>query len=458
MGTVLRVLMVEDSENDMLIILRELRRGGYDPDWERVETAEGLKGALEKQSWDVILADHRLPRFSDIEALKLIREQGLDLPFIIVSGTIGEEAAVEAMKAGAHDYVMKGNLARLVPVVGRELQEAEGRRKRREAEGKILQAKEEWERTFDSIPDLIAIVDHEYRITRVNRAMADRLDLTPREMIGSCCYELFHGLQSPIAFCPHEKVSGDGKQISFEFYEPRLGGHFLLTASPLCGIGSDQAGVIHVFRDITDRKQAEKKIIEEAEKLEKALAGIIQAMAATVEAKDPYTAGHQRRVADLAQAITDEMGLSEDQINGVRMAGVIHDLGKISVPAEILSKPTQLTEIEFSLIKVHPQTGYEILKEIEFPWPIAEMVWQHHERINGSGYPQGLKGEEILPEAKILAVADVVEAIASHRPYRPAHGIETALEEIAKQKGILFDPEVVEVCLRLFRENKFRFE
>ncbi|MBI5605141.1 MAG: HD domain-containing protein [Deltaproteobacteria bacterium] len=458
MATVLRLLMVEDSENDMLIILRELRRGGYDPVCERVETAEGLKAALEKQSWDIILADHRLPRFSDIEALKLIREQGLDLPFIIVSGTIGEEAAVEAMKAGAHDYVMKGNLKRLVPVVGRELQEAEGRRKRKQAEEKILQAKEEWERTFDSVPDLIAIIDHQFRISRVNRALADRLDLTPKEMIGACCYDLIHGLQSPISPCPHRQVLEDGRQRYTEFYETRLGGHFSLTASPLRGIGSNQAGVIHIFRDITDRKQAEGKIIEEAEKLQKALAGIIQAMAATVEAKDPYTAGHQRRVADLAQAITDEMGLSEDQINGVRMAGVIHDLGKISVPAEILSKPTQLTEIEFSLIKVHPQTGYEILKEIEFPWPIAEMVWQHHERINGSGYPQGLKGEEILPEAKILAVADVVEAIASHRPYRPAHGIETALEEIAKQKGILFDPEVVEVCLRLFREDKFRFE
>ena len=181
-------------------------------------------------------------------------------------------------------------------------------------------------------------------------------------------------------------------------------------------------------------------------------------MAATVEAKDPYTAGHQRRVADLSRAIAQEMGFSDDRIDGIHMAGMIHDLGKLSIPAEILSKPTQLTEIEFNLIKVHPWSGYEILKGIDFPWPIARIVFQHHERINGAGYPLQIKGEEILPEAKVLAVADVVEAIASHRPYRPAHGIDKALEEITKNKGILYDPEVVEVCLRIFQEKRFVLE
>ena len=191
--------------------------------------------------------------------------------------------------------------------------------------------------------------------------------------------------------------------------------------------------------------------------LRKALGGIIQAMALTVETRDPYTSGHQRRVADLARSIAHEMGLPEDQVDGLRMAGIVHDLGKIAVPAEILSKPTKLTDLEFALIKVHPQISYDILKDIDFPWPVAEIVLQHHERMDGSGYPQGLKGENILLEARILMVADVVEAIASHRPYRPALGIDAALEEIEKNKGILYDPEVVEVCLRLFKEKGYSF-
>jgi putative nucleotidyltransferase with HDIG domain len=178
----------------------------------------------------------------------------------------------------------------------------------------------------------------------------------------------------------------------------------------------------------------------------------------TVERRDPYTAGHQHRVANLAAAIANEIGLSEEQIDGVRMASVIHDLGKIHVPAEILSRPGRLTENEFSIIKTHPQTGYDILKTEEFPWPVAQIVLQHHERMDGSGYPSSLSGEEILLEARILAVADVVEAMASHRPYRPALGIDKALEEISKNKGVLYDAKVADACLRLFTEKGFKFE
>ncbi len=193
------------------------------------------------------------------------------------------------------------------------------------------------------------------------------------------------------------------------------------------------------------------------EKLRKALDGIIHAVALTVETRDPYTAGHQRRVGDLGRAIGTEMNLSERQIEGIRMAGIIHDLGKIYVPAEILSKPTRLTELEFGIIKTHPKVGYDILKPIEFTCPIAQMVLQHHERMDGSGYSQGLSGEEIILEAMILAVADVVEAMASHRPYRPALGIDKALEEITQNRGIYYDPEAVDACLKLFTEKKWSF-
>jgi PAS domain S-box-containing protein len=211
-------------------------------------------------------------------------------------------------------------------------------------------------------------------------------------------------------------------------------------------------------RDVTERIQAETKVRETVKKLRKAMGGIIQAMALTIEIRDPYTAGHQRRVADLARSIAQGMGLSEDQVDGIRMAGVVHDLGKIAVPAEILSKSTELNKIEFDLIKIHPQTSFDILKDIDFPWPVAQIVLQHHERVNGSGYPLGLSGEDICLEARILAVADVVEAICSHRPFRPAKGIEKALEEISTNKGILYDPEAVDACLRLFNEKGYAFQ
>ncbi len=211
-----------------------------------------------------------------------------------------------------------------------------------------------------------------------------------------------------------------------------------------------------IVEDITPKKKLEQERQDSIIRLRKSLGATINAMSATVEARDPYTAGHQRRVADLARAIGTDMKLSRDQIDGIRMAGMIHDIGKISVPSEILTKPTRLTELEFELIKTHSEAGYNILKDIEFPWPIARIVLEHHERVNGSGYPQALKGDDILLESKIIAVADVVEAISSHRPYRPAFGIQPALEEVAKSSGILYDQVVAEACLKLFRENRYK--
>jgi putative two-component system response regulator len=192
--------------------------------------------------------------------------------------------------------------------------------------------------------------------------------------------------------------------------------------------------------------------------LREAMKGIVQAMALTIEMRDPYTAGHQQRVAELARAIATGMGLSEEKIYGLYMAGMIHDLGKISVPAEILSKPGRLSDAEIQLVRTHPQAGYDILKNIKFPWPIAQITLQHHERVNGSGYPQGLSGEAIMLEAKILAVADVVEAMASHRPYRAALGLEEALKEISRNRGLLYDSNVADTCLRVFEGKKFIFD
>ena len=221
----------------------------------------------------------------------------------------------------------------------------------------------------------------------------------------------------------------------------------------IAGISADMGYV----KDITARKVAQEELKASVGRLQKRLEETVNALASITEKRDPYTAGHSERVTQLAYAIAQEMDLTDEQIEGVKVAGTLHDIGKIYEPSEILSKPGILSDIEVLMMRVHPDVGYDILKTIEFPWPIAQIVRQHHERMDGSGYPDGLKGDEILLEAKILAVSDVVDAMASHRPYRPALGIDAALEEISKNRGILYDSKVVDACLKLFKEKRFKF-
>jgi PAS domain S-box-containing protein len=253
-----------------------------------------------------------------------------------------------------------------------------------------------------------------------------------------------------------EKGFVEGFEVEFQ---KKDGSTFWVVINALA-VKDEQGKILYtegLIEDITVRKHAEEQLQQTIESLRKAVGTTIQVLVSAVESRDPYTAGHQLRVANLACAIATEMGLSQEKIDGIRMAGSIHDVGKLSIPAEILSKPTKLTNIEFSLIKEHSLIGYEMLKNVESPWPLAQIVYQHHERMDGSGYPRNLKGDEIIMEARIMAMADVVEAMASHRPYRPGMGIEAALEEIEKNKGVLYDNAVADVCLRLFREKGYQF-
>jgi len=208
---------------------------------------------------------------------------------------------------------------------------------------------------------------------------------------------------------------------------------------------------------IIKRKQAEQKIKQGYKKLQRTMEATINTISKIIETRDPYTASHQQRVSELATSIAQEMTLSQDKIEGIRIAALVHDVGKINIPAEILSKPSELNGMEIDLIKNHSKVSYDILKRIDFPWPLAKVVLQHHERMDGSGYPAGLSGKKILLEARILGVADVVEAMSSHRPYRPALGIDKALEEISQNRDILYDPEVADACLKLFTEKGFKF-
>lgn len=223
---------------------------------------------------------------------------------------------------------------------------------------------------------------------------------------------------------------------------------------PVFGDDGKLLGYRGIARDITERKNALEALKKSRDDLHNSLEDTVKSLALAAEKRDPYTAGHQARVDNLACAIARELGLPAKQIEGLHFAALLHDIGKISLPSEYLAKPAQLSQQERAIIKCHTEVGYEILKNIHFPWPVAEIVYQHHEHLDGTGYPRGLTDEEILLEAKILTVADVVEAMSSHRPYRPSLGLETALEEIRNGRGTLYHADSVDACLRLIEENK----
>jgi len=331
----------------------------------------------------------------------------------------------------------------------------------KKAEEALRQSRQEFISIFRDNPEAIVYIDEKGTILDINSRFFELFGYTLEEIKGK-------NINSGIIH-PSEKIEeGEGLDnealskgyINFETIRRKKDGTLFpvsMSGSPVIVDGNPR-GIIGMFVDITERKKTEEHLKESFKKLQKTMEDSIEAISLVTEARDAYTAGHQRKVSRLAVALAEEMRFPKDKVEGIKIAALIHDVGKINLPAEILSKPGKLSEIEFNLIKNHSQIGYDILKKIDFLWPIAEIVLQHHEKINGSGYPGGLKGDKILLEAKIICVADVVEAMSSHRPYRPALGIDKALEEISQNKGILYDPEVVDVCLKLFKEKGFKFE
>ena len=567
----LRILIVEDSEDDALLVLRELRRSGYAADSTRVESAGAMRAALAAHAWDLILSDYMIPGFGGLEALRIAKQSGFDLPFILVSNKVSEETLVEAMRAGATDFLMKDRLERLGPVVRRELADAAARRG-------LKQAQFEWTTAFDAVQDPIFVHDADFRIIRANLAYAALGGVPVAQLIGKPYWEVFPRQDGPLPGCHSLMGKGgmaedridcaDGTTYTSRAFtvSDALGKHtfsvhvmqdvternrvqqalakserhfrsLLENASDLVAVvdvngtityispavmqlgnygidevlGQNYMGLVHPedapaaaaghakvirdpgvlhrsefrfrkkdgawtvlesvarnaladplingivinSRDITERKRAQEQVSRYLTQLETAFMSTVEVATNLSEMRDPYTTGHERRVADIAAAIGAAMGFDKRRQEGLRVAGLLHDVGKITVPAEILSKPGRLTPIEYQLAMEHARASYEVLKDVKFPWPVAEVALQHHERMDGSGYPQGLKGDAILLEARIMAVADVVEAMGSHRPYRPGLGIDKALAEIERGRGSVYDPLVVDACLKLFREQGY---
>lgn len=444
-----RVLIVEDESLVARDIHNMLRSLGY----EVVGIVASGEMALQKASKsapDLVLMDIVLK--GDVDGITAAEKlwEDLNIPVIYLTAYADDTTFQRAKLTKPFGYLLK-------PFEERELQttiEMALYKSRMELK---LREREEWLSTvLKSIGDGIIATNQDGLITFMNPLAERMTGWTQDEAFKKSLHDVFclEGLSSGKGLPPEAGGRTDGNMLL-----SKKGGQIPVeqTSAPIIDRNNAHRGNVLVFRDIALRKMAERKLNESYDRLNRALEGIIRAMATTVEMRDPYTAGHQRRVSKLACAIARTIGLPDTQIEGIRMAGEIHDIGKIGVPAEILSKPGKLTDIEFTIIKTHSQVGYDILKNIEFPWPIADIVFQHHERLDGSGYPAHLKGSAILPEANIIIVADVVEAMSSHRPYRPSYGIDKAITEITQNKGVLYDATVVDHCVRLIRETNFSF-
>ncbi|MFP4482896.1 MAG: PAS domain S-box protein [Thermovirgaceae bacterium] len=327
---------------------------------------------------------------------------------------------------------------------------------RKRAEKRLRESEEKFRNLFDHSSDAIMIHDLKGRFLEVNDVACERLGYSRDELMGMSPMDIDAPEFAGKAPDRIKTIKQKGRLVFESAHLSKDGSSIPVEINSRIIRYEGKDAILSVARDVTSRKKSERDLRNTLERLRRVTGSVIDVIVSAVEARDPYTAGHQRRVGDLARGIATEMGLPAEDVEGVRIAGVIHDLGKISVPTEILSKPRKLSDMEFALVKEHPQKGYEILREVDFDWPVADMVRQHHERLDGSGYPQGLEGNEIVPGAKILAVADVVEAMASHRPYRPNLGLDAALKEIASGRGILYDSEAVDACLRLFNEKRYQ--
>lgn len=505
------ILCVDDEESYLNLLEKMLVPSGCE-----VVSATNGNDALRKiksRTIDLVLLDISMPGMNGLDVCRQIKEdQNLgDIPIIMITGLDSHEDRIRGIEAGAEDYFSKPfhqkelltriNLLLKIKKLNDERKQAEFQREAALAalqkshdeldnqvrmrtadlakandmlqadigERKRVEEVLESERTLlrsliDNVPDRIYAKDSEGRFIICNEPMIRRMGKTSiTEVVGKSDFDLlplemaqrFHADEQAIIRSGIPMINREEPLTADDGAIKRWN---LATKVPLLDKQGNRIGIVGVGREITDLKQAEQKLKDTLERLRRAIGTTIQVMVSAVETRDPYTAGHQLRSADLARAIAGEMGLPQETIEGIRMAGSIHDIGKLSIPAEILSKPTKLSDIEFRLIKEHAQLGYEILKDVESPWPLAEIVHQHHERMDGSGYPRNLKGEEILIEARILSVADVVEAMASHRPYRPGLGIDMALAEIENNRGIFYDHAVVDACLRLFRERGFKLE
>ncbi len=449
-----QILIVEDERVEADDIKMILEKVGYAVCGIAFSGEEAVKKAEEMQP-DLVLMDIVLKGEMDgIEAASIIRSR-FDIPIVYLTAYADKKILDQAKITEPFGYILK-------PFDDKDLYtNIETALYKHEMGKMLIESEKRYRSVVENAHDAIYIITP-YAFQYANPAF-EKLTGWKKEELFNKKFN-FSDIIHPDdikKIKERKKVKNRGKEVPLynEFRIISKDRRVKIVEANTLKIGKNgEAKEMGFLRDITGRKRAEEELKKSLERLQKTFEDTINALVSALERRDPYTAGHQKRVTNLACAIGKEIDLPKVLIDGLRLAGLVHDVGKIQIPTEVLIKPTHLSEIEFVMIKMHPQVGYDILKAIEFPYPVAQIVLQHHERMDGSGYPAGLSDEDILLEARILGVADVVEAMSSHRPYRPALGVDIALDEITKHKRDLYDLEVVDACLKLFYEKRFKFE
>jgi PAS domain S-box-containing protein len=472
-----RIMVVEDEAVISMEIQDRLTKMGHSICGTAASGEEAVSIATAKRP-DLILMDVQLRGEVDgVQTAKRIRDL-IEIPVIYLTAFADDRTVERAKLTQPFGYLIK-------PFSEKELYAAiEMALYKNSMEARVRDSERRYATTIRCIADCVIVTDTDMKITLMNPAAQSVTGWKQEEAVGKKLDEVCKlveekaliAVESPMVKAIQERVvmnltapvlliTKNGDKVPVED-----------SAAPMINEKGELTGAVMVFRDITWRKEAEEAIKMAFNSLEarvqeqtaelrtsfdmlgRAMEGTIQALATMVEARDRYTAGHQVRVADLACMIARQMGVTESRIPIIRIAALIHDVGKVCVPTEILNKPAPLSPIEFEIVKQHPKAAYDVLSKIEFPWAIADIVLQHHERLDGSGYPSGLRGDQIHLEAQIIGVADVVEAMSSHRPYRAAVGTEQGLEEISKGKGTRFNPAIVDACVHVFHQGEFKFK
>jgi PAS domain S-box-containing protein/putative nucleotidyltransferase with HDIG domain len=454
----IKILFAEDLPTDVDLAKWEISRVFPEIEATVVDTEHDFIEKLKEFSPDLVISDYLMPGFDGMRVIELVLKNAPELPVIILTGSMNEDTAAECMKAGAVDYVIKEHMARLPYAVVEALEKKEIKIAKEKAEKALMESEKKFRLLAEKANDLIY-----------------RYELYPEEgfsyvspasvRITGYCPDNFYKDPDLITRIVHPEdrdrllsITNDysthsGQRETLTMRWMRKDGKVVWIEQQNVRIFDDNEKLIAfegIARDVTERHEA-------AERIREAFYSIITVVSDILTARDPYIEYHHRNVSRLSSKIAEIIGLDDTRIEAVKVAGLLHDIGKIAIPAEILSKPGKLNDKEFNLIQQHSIVGYNILRNTRLPWPVAEIIHQHHERLDGSGYPGKLKGNEICVEARIIAVADVVEAMTSHRPYRPAHKMETALEEIRIKSGTAFDSRIVEVCIGLI-EDGFDFK
>ena len=443
------VLIIEDNPADARLVKETLSESNdiaYEFKYASM-LSEGLK-MISEDRFDLILLDLSLPDSTGLDSIKGIIKKIKDMPLIILTGTDDLNVVTQALKMGVQDYLVKGQFDNLA--LSRSIRYSVERKKN---ERELRNSEERYRSIFENSVIGIYQSTLEGKYTEANLALVKMLGYDSKEEL------LKLDIPKRLYLSEKDRPNHENRNKPFIIQLKKKEGTTIwaeISSKTIYenGIPKYYQGVV---RDITEKIGAEENLKQSYIKIKETLNATIKTISNIVETKDPYTAGHQVRVARLCTAIAEELGFDKKKINAINIAALIHDIGKIGVPASILSKPSRLSGIEFEMVKTHSEIGYNIIKEIDFGFPIAEIIYQHHERLNGSGYPGGLKGSDIMSEAKILAVADTVESMSTHRPYRPALGIDKALKELKEGRGVLYDIDVVDTCIGVFRENKFNF-